>query len=205
MATSGSSSRVAQRLLRARFTSPTTPSSSRTCPRFYSSDAPPPAPPLLQKIKADLKTAMRAKDAARLTAIRSILAASLNASKTASPIATDAQVVALLRRTQRASADASAEFAAASRQDLVDKEQAQIGILEEYAAASGVEELDEEQLRAVVAGVVTALTSEGGGGDGKVRMGDVMKKLLAPGGPLEGKDVERALLARIVKEVTGSS
>lgn len=148
---------------------------------------------------------MRAKDAARLTAIRSILAASLNASKTASPIATDAQVVALLRRTQRASADASAEFAAASRQDLVDKEQAQIGILEEYAAASGVEELDEEQLRAVVAGVVTALTSEGGGGDGKVRMGDVMKKLLAPGGPLEGKDVERALLARIVKEVTGSS
>ncbi|KAI1775229.1 GatB/YqeY domain-containing protein [Hypoxylon cercidicola] len=201
MATPGSSSRVAQRLLRARFTSPTP--LSRTCTRFYSSDAP--APPLLQKIKADLKTAMRAKDAARLTAIRSILAANLNASKTAQPITTDAQLVALLRKTARASADASAEFAAASRQDLVDKEQAQIAVLEEYAAASGVEEVGEDQLRAVVAGVVTALTSEGGAAaaDGKVRMGDVMKKLLAPGGPLEGKDVERALLARIVKEVTG--
>ncbi|XXG99173.1 hypothetical protein Hte_005508 [Hypoxylon texense] len=207
MAISGSSSRATQRVLRARFASPTTTPLSRTCTRFYSSDAPPPAPPLLQKIKADLKTAMRAKDAPRLTAIRSVLAAALNASKTAAPIATDAQVVALLRRTARASADASAEFAAAQRRDLVDKERAQIAVLEEYAAAAGVEEVGEAQLRAVVEGAVTAIASEGAaaGGDGRVRMGDVMKKLLAPGGPLEGKDVERALLARIVKEVTGSS
>lgn len=146
---------------------------------------------------------MRAKDAARLTAIRSILSATLNASKTSSPITTDAQLVALLRKTQRASSDASAEFAAANRQDLVDKEQAQISVLDEYVAGSGVEEVSEEQLRTVVAGVVTAMTSEGEVAGGKARMGDVMKKLLAPGGPLEGKDVERAQLAKIVKEVTG--
>lgn len=149
---------------------------------------------------------MRAKDAPRLAAIRSILAATLNASKTSSPIVTDAQVLSLLRKTQRASADASAEFAAAARQDLVDKEQAQIGVLEEYAAGSGIEEVNEEQLRTIVAGVVTAMTSEAGATtDGKARMGDVMKKVLAPGGPLEGKDVEKATLARIVKEVTGTN
>ncbi|OTB03295.1 hypothetical protein M426DRAFT_321863 [Hypoxylon sp. CI-4A] len=193
---------VAERiLLRTRFTLPT---GSIRCSsaRFYSSGEPP-APPLLQKLKADLKTAMRAKDAPRLTAIRSILSATLNASKTASPIATDAQLVALLRRTARSSTDASAAFQAAGRQDLVDKEAAQVAVLEEYIAQSGVEEVSEDQLRVVVAGVVTALTSEGA--ETKVRFGDVMKKLLAPGGPLDGKNVEKAQLAGVVKEVVGTN
>ncbi|KAI0009728.1 GatB/YqeY domain-containing protein [Xylariaceae sp. FL0662B] len=194
------SRRAIEHLLHARSTAPL-PSSSRTSHayipiRFYSSD--PPAPPLLQKIKADLKTAMRNKDAARLTAIRSVLSATLNASKTANPIATDAQLVALLRRTQRASADASAEFTAAGRADLVDKEQAQIAVLDEYIAGSGVEELTEDQLRTIVADVVAAATAEG-----KPKMGDVMKRLLAPGGPLEGENVEKGQLAQIVKQVTG--
>ncbi|OTA97368.1 hypothetical protein M434DRAFT_8091 [Hypoxylon sp. CO27-5] len=200
------SSRFTERLLaRARFASPSpSPLTQRCRARFYSSSESP-APPLLQKIKADLKAAMRAKDAARLTAIRSILSATLNASKTATPITTDAQLVALLKKTQRASLDASAEFAAANRQDLVDKEVAQIAVYEEYISSSGVEEVSEEQLRAVVSGVVTALTSEGALlADGKARFGDVMKKLLAPGGPLEGKDVEKAQLAKIVKEVTAN-
>ncbi|KAI1767369.1 GatB/YqeY domain-containing protein [Hypoxylon sp. FL1150] len=196
MATLGASSRAARRL---RFATSTPTPLSRICARFYSSEAPP--PPLLQKIKADLKTAMRAKDATRLTAIRSILAATLNASKTASPIATDAQLVALLRKTQRASAHATSEFAAAGRQDLADKEQAQIDILEEYAAGSGVEEVGEDRLRVIVTEVVTSEAGQGG----KPRMGDVMKKLLAPGGPLEGKDVEKEMLARVVKEVTGTN
>lgn len=147
---------------------------------------------------------MRAKDAPRLTAIRTILSATLNASKTASPITTDAQLVTLLKKTQRASLDASAEFAAANRQDLVDKEAAQVAVYEEYISGSGVEEVSEEQLRTIVSGVVTALTSEGALAGGKARFGDVMKKLLAPGSPLDGKDVEKAQLAKIVKEVTAN-
>ncbi|KAI0840819.1 GatB/YqeY domain-containing protein, partial [Hypoxylon sp. FL0890] len=195
------SSRIAERLLvRSRFTSPL-PFSQRCSARFYSSGEPSP-PPLLAKLKADLKTAMRNKDAPRLTAIRSILSATLNASKTSSPIVTDAQLVALLKKTQRASLEASAEFAAANRQDLVDKEQAQVAVYEEYISQSGVEEVSEEQLRTIVSGVVTALTSEGALPAGKALFGDVMKKLLAPGGPLDGKNVEKAEVAKIVKEVT---
>ncbi|KAI1142205.1 GatB/YqeY domain-containing protein [Hypoxylon sp. FL0543] len=199
------SSRIAERLLvRTCFASPL-PLSQRCSARFYSSAELPP-PPLLQKLKGDLKTAMRAKDAPRLTAIRSILTATLNASKTAAPITTDAQLVALLKKTQRASLDASAEFAAANRQDLVDKEQAQVAVLEEYIAQSGVEDVSEDQLRTIVAGVVTALTSEAAlpAAGEKARFGDVMKKLLAPGGPLDGKSVEKAQVAKIVKEVTGN-
>ncbi|KAI1409343.1 GatB/YqeY domain-containing protein [Hypoxylon sp. FL1857] len=190
------SNRIAERLLvRTRFASPL-PFSQRCSARFYSSDDPAP-PPLLQKLKADLKTAMRAKDAIRLTAIRSVLAAILNASKTASPVTTDAQLVALLKKAQRSCQDASAEFAAANRQDLVEKEQGQVAVYEEYISQSGVEEVSEEQLRAIVSDAVTALASEAGG---KVRFGDVMAKLLAPGGPLDGKNVEKAQVAKVATE-----
>lgn len=176
------------------------PVAPRGMVRFYSSEPPP--PPMLQKLKGDLKTAMRAKDAARLTVLRSIFSATLNASKTANPIVTDAQLVALLRKTARASEDASAEFKAAKRDDLVEKEQEQINILNEYVSGSGVQVASEDELKTIVAGVVTALTSEGSIA-GKVRFGDVMKQLLAPSGPLNGKSVEKADLARIVKEVVG--
>lgn len=163
----------------------------------------PPPPPLLQKLKGDLKTAMRAKDAPRLAVLRSVLAATLNASKTATPIATDAQLIALLRKTQRGNEEASAEARQAGRADLVDKEQAQIKVLEEYVASSGVEVVSEEELRTVVKGVVEAMTAAGGVEGGKAKMGEVMKTLLAPGGPLEGKSVEKAQVARAVKEVVG--
>ncbi|KAI1473827.1 hypothetical protein K445DRAFT_313595 [Daldinia sp. EC12] len=203
--------RVAERLrLRTRITYPsiTAPttfgSPSRRCSaRFYSSEDAPPPPPLLQTIKGDLKTAMRAKDAPRLTAIRSVLSAVLNASKTSSPITTDAQLVALLRKSQRACDDAAAEFEAAGRQDLVDKEREQVRILGEYVAASGVRDVSEDELRTIVAGVLTALTSEAAASvppTGAPPFGDVMKTLLAPNGPLEGKTVDKAQLAKIVKE-----
>ncbi|KAJ1333617.1 hypothetical protein MN608_03609 [Microdochium nivale] len=145
--------------------------------------------------------AMRAKDAPRLAVLRSVLAATLNASKTAQPITTDAQLLSLLRRTQRGNEEASAEAAQAGRKDLVDKEQAQIRVLEEYVAGSGVEEVSDEQLRAVVSGVIGAMTSAGEVTGGKAKLGEVMKTLLAPGGPLDGKSVEKAQVARIVKEL----
>lgn len=146
---------------------------------------------------------MRAKDAPRLSIIRGILSATNNASKTASPITTDAQLVGLLRKTRAASEEAAAEFRAAGRQDLVDREDAQMAVVDEYVAGSGVEELSEDALRTVVAGVVTAMTSEPAVEGGKAKMGDVMKKLLAPGGPLDGKSVEKAELAKVVKQVIG--
>jgi uncharacterized protein len=164
--------------------------------RTYSSDA---APPLLSKLKSDLKTAMKAKDAPRLAVLRAILAATLNASKTAVPITTDAQLVALLHKTARSSQDAIEEFRNAGRQDLVEKEEAQMHVLEEYAAGSGVQSLDDAGLRAVVQPVIAATLAEGI--DAKSAMGKVMKGLVAPGGPLDGKHYEKAKLSEIVKEI----
>lgn len=169
--------------------------------RPYSSEPAP--PPLLVKLKGDLKTAMRAKDAARLSVLRSVLASTLNASKTESPIRTDVQLVALLRRTARSSQDAAAEFRAAGREDLAGKEEAQVAVLEGYVADSGVDAVSEEKLRGIVQAIMAEAAAEGV--SAKSAMGEVMKRLLAPGGPLDGKDVEKADVARVVKEMSAAA
>lgn len=171
-------------------------SSSSIC-RSYSTSTDDAPPPLLSKLKADLKTAMRAKDAPRLAVLRSIMSANLNASKTSTPIKTDVQLVALIRKIQKGAFDAVAEAKAANRDDLVQKEEEQIKVLDEYIANSGVQTLTEAQLRALVQDAVEA--SKAAGVQVKSVMGDVMKRL---SGALEGKDVDRKELAKIVKELT---
>ncbi|KAG5948218.1 hypothetical protein E4U59_002019 [Claviceps monticola] len=167
--------------------------------RCYSTttteDAP---PPFLQKIKADLKTAMRAKDTPRLSVLRAILSANLNASKTASPIQTDVQLVALIRRIQKSAQDAVEDAKTAGRDDLVNKEMEQVRIMDEYIAGSGVQTLGEAELKTLAQDAIEA--SKAAGTATKFAVGDVMKRLA---GALEGKDVDRKALAAMVKELVG--
>ncbi|KAJ9131554.1 hypothetical protein NKR23_g11701 [Pleurostoma richardsiae] len=143
---------------------------------------------------------MKAKDVARLSALRAILSATTNAAKTATPIRTDTQLVALLRKTAKANQEAVEEARAAGRQDIVDKEEAQIRILEEYAAQSGVQTVAGDELRSLVQAVVSEVAATGV--DKAKQTGEAMKKLNAKGGPLDGKDVDRAEVAKLVKELT---
>ncbi|KAI0020552.1 GatB/YqeY domain-containing protein [Xylariomycetidae sp. FL0641] len=199
--------RLTPRLLfRPQLRAPPPPRTTLLPQRHSSTDAPPPPPPpLLQKLKGDLKAAMRAKDAARLAVLRGAISAANNAAKTSAPVASDAALVALLRRQARSAAEAQAEAEAAGRDDLARKEQAQIAVLEEYVAQSGVACAGADELRTVVAGVVTALQAEGAAPDNRNAMfGSVMKKVTAPEGPLAGKEVDKAELARVVKEVVGA-
>ncbi|KAK3390393.1 Yqey-like protein-domain-containing protein [Podospora didyma] len=180
-----------------RQTCPTTRWSSSICLRMppranYSSEAPS-VSPLLAKIKGDLKTSMRNKDATRLAVVRSVLAATLNASKTAKPVETDVQLVALLRKLSKMSQDSSSEFREAGREDLVEKEEAQARILDEYIASSGFESIGDAQLREIMTATQEEL-------DGKGGVKELMVKLFAPGGPLYGKDVSRADVAKMAKE-----
>lgn len=166
--------------------------------RFYSTSTEDAPPPMLSKLKADLKTAMRAKDTPRLSVLRAIMSANLNASKTSSPIRTDVQLVALIRKLQKSAQDAVAEAKGAGREDLVAKEEEQIRVLDEYVANSGVQTMTEAELRVLVEQAVEA--SKSAGTAAKSIMGDVMKRL---SGALEGKDVDRKELAKLVKEMTG--
>ncbi|OWP03477.1 hypothetical protein B2J93_7495 [Marssonina coronariae] len=137
---------------------------------------------------------MQQKDTNRLSVLRSLLSQSLNASKTSSPINTDMQVLALLRRSVSAGKAASAEFSAAGRQDLADKEELQIKVLEEYAG--GVEVLGEEEVRRAVQDVL----EEFRGVEKEIKVGDVLKRVFAPE-VLGDKPVEKGDVARIVKEL----
>ncbi|KAL6830266.1 YjgF-like protein [Trichoderma camerunense] len=161
-------------------------------PRFYSADADAP-PPLLQKLKGDLKTAMRAKDAPRLSVLRAIMSANLNASKTTSPIRTDVQLVALIRKLQKSAQDAVADAQAAGRDDLVQKENEQISILDEYIAGSGVQTLGEAEIKVLISQAIEA--ANGAGKGGKSLMGEVMKRVNAA---LEGKDVDKKSVAALL-------
>ncbi|KAH8648773.1 Yqey-like protein-domain-containing protein [Tricladium varicosporioides] len=149
-------------------------------------------PPILLKIRKDLKSAMQAKDTNRLTVLRSLLSQTLNASKTSNPINTDMQMLALLRKTKASSEAAVSDFEKAGRSDLVEKEQKQIAVLEEYVG--GVEVMGEEEIKAGVESVVAAMT-------GELKMGDVLKEVFKEGGPIEGKNADRGVVARVVKEV----
>ncbi|ROV91682.1 hypothetical protein VMCG_09231 [Cytospora schulzeri] len=167
--------------------------------RMYSTETTQ-TPPLMAKLKADLKTAMRAKDTARLGVLRGVISATNNAAKTPTPISTDVQLVQLLRKTARGNQEAVEEARAAGREDLVEKEETQIKIIEEYIADSGVQTLGKEEMQTIVEKVVSDAKSEGV--DEKRLSGEVMKRLMSKGGPLEGKEVNRNELAQIAKELT---
>lgn len=173
---------------------PSVPQARRLC----SSASQDTSPPFLAKLKAELKSAMRAKDAPRLSVLRAIMSANLNASKTAAPVRTDVQVVALIRKIQSAAEEAVTEAKAAGRDDIVANEGQQIAIMREYLANSGIECPDEAKLQALVDEAVAASCSSGIAP--QAQMGDVMKRLAVV---LEGMDVDKKQVAWMVKKLTG--
>jgi uncharacterized protein YqeY len=98
---------------------------------------------LRARITEDMKTAMRAKDAPRLSAIR-LLLASLKQREVDERIElTDSDVLAIIEKMLKQRRDSIEQFGKGGRQDLVDKEQFEVGVLEGYMpAAMSVEEVD---------------------------------------------------------------
>ncbi|KAK0298374.1 hypothetical protein LTR82_018372, partial [Friedmanniomyces endolithicus] len=155
---------------------------SYICPhcRHYASPSTQSAPPLLLKVRSDLKTAMQQKDKTRLAVVRSLLAEVTNAAKTSSPIRTDMQLLSLLRKSAAAAQTAKAEFAGVGRQDLVEHEEQQAKVLEEYAGV--VEPLGADSVRDAVQRAVEQGRAALAAGGKAANMGDVLKKLLGAGG-----------------------
>lgn len=134
---------------------------------------------------------MRAKDQARLSVLRSVLADITNLSKTSSPVKDDLALLSLLRKRIGSAKGAVEEFQKANRTDLVAKEQKQVDILEEYA--SGVKTVDIEQVRTAVKSAIETLKANGG----KVVLPEILKCAMAS---LEGQPVQKSEVVRLVKE-----
>jgi len=163
--------------------------------KYSTSPADVPAPPLLLKFKSDMKAAMKARDTNRLNVLRGILAETTNASKTSTPFKTDIQLLSLLRKRAAASKAAAQEFGAAKRDDLRDKEEAQIAVLNEYA--SKVKVAGKDEVMETIAKVIEEMRTQGI----SVNTGSVLKAVIGAGGALDGRPVENAEVASIVKEM----
>jgi len=109
---------------------------------------------LRAQIAEDMKTAMRAKDAPRLSAIRLLLAALKQREVDERIELTDADVLAIIDKMIKQRRDSIEQFEKGARQDLADKEQFEITVLQGYMpAAMSATEVD--------AAVTEAITSTG--------------------------------------------
>ena len=145
---------------------------------------------LEQSLTADIVTAMKAKDQNRLTALRMLKTALTNKSiekGRALEGAEELQIVSMLVKQRK---DAIEQFTKGGRQDLADKEQAEILILNGYLPASAS---DEE-----VEAAVTKAIAETGATSAK-DMGKVMKAAMAglAGKTVDGKKVSETVKAKL--------
>jgi len=84
------------------------------------------------KITEDMKTAMRAKDSARLGAVRLLLAAMKQKEVDERIELTDADVLAIIDKMLKQRRESIAQFEKAGRTDLADAEKFEIGVLSAY-------------------------------------------------------------------------
>ncbi len=127
---------------------------------------------LKDRITEDMKTAMRAKDSERLGTIRMLLAAVKQKEVDERVVVDDVTLVGLVDKLIKQRRDAQSQFAAAGRQDLADKEAAEIGVLQVYLP----ERLSAEAVQQAVNAIVARLGAAGTGDMGKV-MGAVKAEL----------------------------
>lgn len=120
---------------------------------------------LKEQITEDMKTAMRAKEADKLGTIRMLLAALKQKEVDERITLDDAQVTAIVDKLIKQRKDSLSQFLAAGRQDLADKESAEIAFLSAY--------LPQQLTAAEVAQEVAAAVSASGAA-GPQDMGKVM-------------------------------
>ncbi|WP_293748871.1 GatB/YqeY domain-containing protein [Limnohabitans sp. Rim8] len=127
---------------------------------------------LKEQITEDMKTAMRAKDAERLGTIRLLLSALKQKEVDERIELDDVAVVAIVDKLIKQRKDSIAAFEQAARQDLADKEKAEIAVLVGYLPAR----MSAEEVTAAVQAIVSELGAKGPGDMGKV-MGAVKTQL----------------------------
>ncbi len=127
---------------------------------------------LKDQITEDMKTAMRAKDSERLGTIRLLQAAMKQKEVDERITLDDAGVVTIVDKLIKQRKDSIAAFEGAGRQDLADKEKAEMAVLQVYLPAR----LSAEEVATEVRAIVAELGAKGPGDMGKV-MGAVKAKL----------------------------
>src|ERR1051326_8372940 len=99
---------------------------------------------LSKQIVTDLTAAMKAQDASRTSTLRMVKAAMMNRQIEKGSELDDDDMQKLLRSLVKQRRDSIEQYEKAGRQELVDKEQAEIDVIETYLPPAGVEERDQK-------------------------------------------------------------
>src|SRR5256885_14640930 len=143
---------------------------------------------LKDKIISDMTAAMKAKDAGRTSTLRMVKAAIMHREKEGAGELNDDDVLKLLRSQVKQRRDSVEQYQKAGRQDLADKETAEIAVIDSYLPQAASE--------AEVEQAVTDAISETGATSMK-EMGAVMKAAMAK---LVGKNADGRLVSETVKK-----
>ena len=127
---------------------------------------------LKERITDDMKAAMRAKDSERLGTIRLLTAAMKQKEVDERVELDDLAVIAIVDKMLKQRKDSIEAFEKAARQDLADKEKAEVTVLQAYLPAR----LSAEEVASEVKAIVAELGASGPGDMGKV-MGAVKTRL----------------------------
>lgn len=141
------------------------------------------ASPLLDKLMADIKQAMKDRAQDTLTALRTLHAQIKDATVNQGKDPTDDNVIAMVNRAIKQRQDAAVQFRQGAREDLAAKEEQEIAVYRRYQQ----EQLDAAAVEALVREVIRET-----GATGKADTGKVMKALMPKlKGRAEGKLVSQ--------------
>lgn len=140
---------------------------------------------LKRQIEQDKQSAMRAKDAPRLSAIRLIIAAVQQREIDERIELNDEQVIVILDKLAKQRRESITQFQQANRQDLVDKETLELGIIQGYLPAA----LDDAEVDSLIQEAITDTAAQS-----MKDMGKVMK-ILKP--KMQGRTDLTAVSAKI--------
>lgn len=143
--------------------------------------------PLKEKLLADMKDAIKNGDKVRLSTIRLIRTAVLNAEKEKKEELTDPEIIDILVSAGKQRKESMKAYEEGGRNDLYEKEKLELDILSSYLP----EQVSEEEIKKRVLEIIKETEA-----DSMKDMGKVMKILMTD---LKGK-AEGSLVNRIVKE-----
>jgi len=147
--------------------------------------------PLAEKIVSDLTASMKAQDSARTSTLRMVKAAMMNRQIEKGGQLDDDEMSKLLRSLVKQRRDSIEQYEKAGRQELVDKETAEIQVIEEYLPQAATR----EEIEAVVDEAITSTAASS--------MKDMGKVMKAAQAGLAGKNADGRLVSEVVKSKLG--
>ncbi|OLE52375.1 MAG: glutamyl-tRNA amidotransferase [Acidobacteria bacterium 13_1_20CM_3_53_8] len=147
---------------------------------------------LNEQITSDLTDSMKAKDAARTSTLRMVKAAMKNREIEKGGELSDDEMTKLLQSLVKQRRDSIEQYEKGNRQDLADKERAEIAVIESYLPQAATREEIEKAVGEAIAET---------GASGMREMGAVMKNVQ---GRLAGRSADNRMISEIVKSRLGS-